>query len=71
MFDSPNGRVLRSFLHTRWLAAKLRDRTDLNLRQQSQMKLWKAQVSESFPQYAPNTRRMSKVSLMADFAAFN
>lgn len=71
MFDSPNGRVLRSFLHTRWLAVKLRSRTDLNLHQQSQMKLWKAHVSESFPQYDPNTLRMSKASLMADFAAFN
>ena len=71
MSVSPNGRVLRSFLRTRWLAAKLRNRTDLNLHQQTQMKLWHDHVLESFPHFDPTTLSMTKESLMADFAAYN
>ena len=71
MSFSARQRVFRAFVRARWLALRLRTRPALLAHQERQMGQWRQHVIESFPHHDPDTLRMNKANLMADFAAYN
>ena len=71
MSFSARQRVFRAFVRARWLALRLRTRPALLAHQERQIGQWRQHVIESFPHHDPDTLRMNKADLMADFAAYN